>query len=56
MSEDDTEYFQRRVIEERGRAAAATDMCARKAHERVAAEYVLIAQRAEQPMLWAAAG
>jgi hypothetical protein len=55
MSEDDMEFFQRRAIEEYERATAATDMCAHKVHERIAAEYELIAQGAEQPILRAAA-
>jgi hypothetical protein len=39
MSGYDMKYFERRAKEERAMAAAATDRCARQAHERIAAEY-----------------
>lgn len=51
MSDDDMNYFERRAREERERAAVAADICARKAHERIAAEYELLAKGVEQPTL-----
>lgn len=39
MLQDDMRYFQRRAREERERAEAAADPCARQAHRRIAAEY-----------------
>jgi hypothetical protein len=51
MSNDDVKYFEKRAIEERERAAAATDPCARKAHEKIAEEYERLARGAEEPAL-----
>lgn len=56
MSDDDMKYFERRAKEERAMAAAASDSCARQAHERIAAEYEKIASGAEEPVLRVAAG
>jgi len=39
MSEDTPTYFNRRAREERRHAEAAIDPCARRAHQRIAAEY-----------------
>lgn len=44
MSEDDARYFQRRAEEEFQRAANATDVCAKQAHQRIADEYKRIAR------------
>jgi hypothetical protein len=56
MSDDDMKYFERRAKEERAIAAAATDRCARQAHERIAAEYEKIAKGVEEPALRVVAG
>ncbi|MGV3479609.1 MAG: hypothetical protein ACO1O3_06650 [Sphingobium sp.] len=49
MAEDGTEYFRRRAREERERADAAADSCARRAHERIAAEYERRIRHATEP-------
>ena len=49
MAEDGTEYFRRRAREERERADAAADSCARRAHERIAAEYERRLRHATEP-------
>ncbi len=56
MSDEDMNYFERRAREQRDHAAAAADMCARKAHERIAAEYELIARGDAEPTLRIVAG
>lgn len=47
MLQDDLHYYLRRAREERERAGAATDPCARQAHERIATEYERLARHAE---------
>lgn len=51
MPEDTPDYFRRRAHEEREHAKAATDSCARQAHERIAAEYERLAGGATEPQL-----
>ena len=55
MLQDDMRYFQRRAREERERAEAAADPCARQAHRRIAAEYERLVGRMEtnQPRMMA---
>lgn len=50
MIEDGPEYFRRRAREERERAEAAADSCARRAHERIAREYQRRADYRPQPL------
>jgi len=51
MLQNDMRYFQRRAREERERADAAVDPCARQAHHRIAVEYERLMDRnqANQP-------
>jgi len=56
MSDDDVSYFRERAQEERRLASLATDICARRAHERIANEYERISGTAEAPTLRIVAG
>lgn len=51
MPEDTPDYFRRRAREEREHAQAATDSCARQAHERIATEYERLAGETTEPQL-----
>jgi hypothetical protein len=56
MSDDDVRYFRERAQEERRLAELATNVCARRAHERIANEYDRISTIAESPTLRIVAG
>jgi hypothetical protein len=56
MSDKDVNYYQKRAEQERELAAAATDPCARMAHERIATEYETRAKREGEPALRIVAG
>jgi hypothetical protein len=51
MPENTPDYFRRRAREEREHAKAATDSCARQAHERIAIEYERVAGEVIEPQL-----
>lgn len=48
MSEPDFEYFTRRIRQERESAARCVDMCAKRAHQELAARYSAILYQASQ--------
>jgi hypothetical protein len=54
MSDDDVKYLLKRAAEERERAAAATNVNARKVHESAVAEYERRATETKGPSLNAA--